>query len=64
VEHIKDLLEQIGLEPERVHMFNMSAAMAGDFVEATTSMTEQITTLGPSPLRAPRTTSTDAECGD
>jgi len=45
-------------------MFNMSAAMAGDFVTATTTMTEQITTLGPNPLRGPRTTATDAERGD
>jgi coenzyme F420-reducing hydrogenase delta subunit len=45
-------------------MFNMSAAMAEDFVTATTTMTEQITILGPNPLRAPRMTSTDAERGD
>jgi len=45
-------LKQIGLEPDRVRMFNMSAAMAGQFVEATTEMTEQVKTLGPNPLRA------------
>jgi F420-non-reducing hydrogenase iron-sulfur subunit len=48
---VQHLLEQIGLEPERVRMFNMSAAMAGQFVEATTEMTEKITELGPNPLR-------------
>jgi F420-non-reducing hydrogenase iron-sulfur subunit len=53
VGHIKDLLKPIGLEPERVRMFNMSAAMASQFVAAATEMTEQISTLGPSPLRAP-----------
>jgi hypothetical protein len=32
-------------------MFNLSAAMAGEFVEAATQMTEQISSLGPTPLR-------------
>lgn len=39
-------------------MFNMSAAMASEFVSAATSMTEQITALGPNPLRPPADTST------
>ena len=34
-------------------MYNLSAAMAGEFVDAATEMTEQITALGPNPLRAP-----------
>jgi coenzyme F420-reducing hydrogenase delta subunit len=32
-------------------MFNLSAAMAGGFVEATKEMTEKVTELGPNPLR-------------
>ena len=32
-------------------MFNMSAAMAGEFVEKTTQMTQRIADLGPNPLR-------------
>jgi coenzyme F420-reducing hydrogenase delta subunit len=48
---VQDLLVQIGLEPERVRMFNMSSAMAGEFARAATEMSEQITKLGPSPLR-------------
>lgn len=48
---MKDLLAEIGLEPERVQMFNMSAAMAGEFVETTSEMHAQITALGPNPLR-------------
>ncbi len=52
VGHIQDLLKQIGLEPERVRMVNMSAAMASQFVAATKEMTEQISALGPNPLRA------------
>ena len=51
VERVKNLLAQIGLEPERVRMFNMSSAMAGEFAQAAMEMSEQIKKLGPSPLR-------------
>ena len=44
-------MAQIGLEPERVRMENMSAAMAGKFVSVAKEMTEEIATLGPNPLR-------------
>jgi coenzyme F420-reducing hydrogenase delta subunit len=44
-------LEQIGLEPERMRMFNLSSAMAGQFAAAATEMTEAIIVLGPNPLR-------------
>ncbi len=51
VERVKNLFTQIGLEPDRVRMFNMSSAMAGEFVKAAMEMSEQIKKLGPSPLR-------------
>lgn len=51
VEHLQKLLEQIGLEAQRVRMYNMSSAMAGQFAAAAKEMTEQITALGPNPLR-------------
>lgn len=51
VERIKALLEVIGLEADRIRMFNMSAAMGKQFAEAATEMAEQIAALGPSPLR-------------
>jgi len=44
-------LEDIGIEPQRVQMVNMSAAMAGEFVEKSTEMTQRIADLGPNPLR-------------
>jgi coenzyme F420-reducing hydrogenase delta subunit len=44
-------LEQIGLEQDRVRMFNMSSAMAGEFTKAATEMVERVSNLGPSPLR-------------
>ncbi len=52
MERVQDLLAEIGLERERVDMFNMSAAMAAEFVAAATEMTERIAGLGPNPLRA------------
>ncbi|MFH1075569.1 MAG: hydrogenase iron-sulfur subunit [Pseudomonadota bacterium] len=51
VAHIRKLLEDIGLEPERVQMFNISASDAPDFAEMAKSVTEQIRALGPSPIK-------------
>lgn len=47
----QNLLKEIGLEPERVKMFNMSSAMAGGFASAASEMTKTIMELGPNPLR-------------
>lgn len=61
VRHVKKLLAQIGLEPERVEMFNMSSAMAAEFAARVKEMSERIRGLGPSPLRAPLNTPTTSE---
>ena len=47
----QELLEQIGLEPGRVRMFNLSSAMASHFAAAASEMTAQIAELGLNPLR-------------
>jgi len=47
VEYVKKLLAEIGIEPERVEMFNLSSAMGGKFVEIAEEMTERIKKLGP-----------------
>jgi coenzyme F420-reducing hydrogenase delta subunit len=39
------------LEPERIKMINISAAMASAFVAEGQQMTERIQQLGPNPLR-------------
>lgn len=52
MEHVRNILQQIGIEPERVEMVNLSSAMAGEFVAAATQMTERIKTLGKNPLRS------------
>jgi len=44
-------LPEIGLEAERVKMYNLSSAMARQFVEAAKEMTQQIHDIGPSPLK-------------
>jgi len=56
VGRVKELLAEIGLEPERVEMFNMSAAQANTFVAAATEMVERIAELGPSPLKTGKKT--------
>ena len=52
VKRIKELLAQIGIEPERVGMFNLSSAMAGQFATITIDMNETVKTLGPNPLKS------------
>jgi len=47
----KKLLEAVGIEPERVEMYNLSSSMASKFAEVMADMTEKMRKLGPSPLR-------------
>jgi len=51
VKHIRNLLGEIGLEPERVRMYQLSSAMAGEFVRISEEMTREIEKLGPNPLK-------------
>jgi coenzyme F420-reducing hydrogenase delta subunit len=51
VNYTKKLLAEVGIEPERVEMFNMSASMGPKFAEVADEMTELVARLGPSPLR-------------
>ena len=50
VNYVKGVLEEIGIEPERVEMFNLSSAMGPRFAEIAHEMTQRIKELGPSPL--------------
>ncbi|WP_419661193.1 MvhD3: methyl-viologen-reducing hydrogenase, delta subunit [Desulfosarcina variabilis str. Montpellier] len=47
---VKKILEEAGVEPERVEMFNLSSAMGPRFAEIAEEMTEQIRRLGPTPV--------------
>ena len=45
------MLEQIGLEGDRVAMANISSAMGAQFAELMTNMVGRLREFGPSPLR-------------
>ena len=51
VNHVKELLVELGIEPERVEIFNMSSAMGAKFAEIATDFTQRIKELGPNPVR-------------
>ena len=56
VERAKQILSEIGLDPERVEMFNLSSAEGSRFAEIVTTMSQRLAKLGPSPLRSDRQT--------
>lgn len=51
VEYVRQLLKTIGLEPERVAMYNLSSGEGPRFAEISKEMTEKVRKLGPSPIR-------------
>ena len=51
VERARQFLAEIGLEPERLEMFNLSSAEGPRFAEIVTTMVARIKLLGRSPLR-------------
>ena len=59
VNYTKRLIEEVGLEPERLEMFNMSAAMGQRFAEVAREFTDRIRQLGPSPLNKKYAKKTD-----
>ena len=44
-------MEEVGLESERVEMFNLGASDALSFAAACNEMTERARRLGPNPLK-------------
>ena len=55
VNYTRDMLEEIGIEKERLRMVNISAAMARPLADIITDMVETVRKLGPSPMK-PETT--------
>jgi coenzyme F420-reducing hydrogenase delta subunit len=47
----RQVLEEAGIEPERLEMFNLSSADGPIFARIVDTMTERVRALGPSPLR-------------
>ena len=51
VEKAKEILEKIGIEKERVEMFNLSSSEGPRFAEITKKMVQKIKELGPNPIK-------------
>ena len=51
VERAKEILVEIGIEPERLEMFNLSSADGPRFAEIINEMMERLKTLGKSPIK-------------
>jgi coenzyme F420-reducing hydrogenase delta subunit len=64
VKQVQKILTEIGMQAERIEMFNMSAAMAGQFVEACQAMNAKVTVLGPNPLRHEASQAEQPEASD
>jgi coenzyme F420-reducing hydrogenase delta subunit len=52
VEYIHQLLEEIGIEGDRVRMYNLSSGEGPTFAKYAQEMTEHILSLGPNPLKS------------
>ena len=51
VEHVRQMMEEIGLEAERVRMYNLSSGEGPTFAAYANEMTENVKALGPNPLK-------------
>ena len=51
VEYVQRTLAEIGVEPERVQMYNLSSAQGARFAEIANEMVAKIRALGPSPVK-------------
>jgi coenzyme F420-reducing hydrogenase delta subunit len=51
VEHVRRMLAEIGLEADRVRMYNLSSGEGPTFAAYAKEMTEHIKSLGPNPLK-------------
>ncbi len=56
VAHVKIMLEEIGLEAERVRMYNLSSGEGPTFAAYAKEMAELIRSLGPNPLNRRKNT--------
>ena len=51
VDFVRGCLEEVGLEADRVRMYNLSSGEGPTFAAYAKEMTENILSLGPNPLR-------------
>ncbi len=52
VEYVQRVLEEIGVEKERIQMYNLSSAQGARFAEIANEMVEKIKDLGPTPVKS------------
>jgi F420-non-reducing hydrogenase iron-sulfur subunit len=50
VNYAKQLLKEVGIEPERLEMYNLSSAQGQRFAAIANDMAEKVRALGPSPI--------------
>jgi F420-non-reducing hydrogenase iron-sulfur subunit len=48
----KEPLDELGIEPDRAQMYNLSSAQGPRFAEIASEMTEKIKELGPTPVKS------------
>ncbi len=51
VEYVQKTLKELGIEPERVQMYNLSSAQGARFAEIANEMADAIKKLGPTPIK-------------
>ena len=51
VRYVKKMLEEVGIEPERIKMYNIGASDAPLFAQAADQMAEVARNLGPNPVK-------------
>src|SRR4030042_919184 len=51
VQYVKKVLQELGIDPERVEMFNLSAGEGPRFAEIAREMVERVKARGPSPVK-------------
>jgi coenzyme F420-reducing hydrogenase delta subunit len=50
VKRVKGLLHKVGINPERLEFYNLSAAQGPRWAEICTEFTKKIISMGPSPI--------------
>ena len=50
--YVKKLMTTLGIDPERLEMFNLSAAQGPRWAEMCTQFVEKMRAFGPSPIAA------------
>ena len=50
VKKVKGMLHMLGINPDRVEFYNLSAAQGPRWAEICTEFTEKINAMGPSPI--------------